>query len=280
MDVDESIRRFAGMDFPYEVLSEMQWVRRELVAKSYRKDRIFITGDAAHQLSPSGSFGMNTGVGDAMDLSWKLQAVLDGWGGSNLLDSYEIERRPIGVRNVQEATVNFTRIGEHKSRPEILENTPEGDRARKEIGERISKVMERSTAGIELGYRYEDSPICVPDGTPPPPDDPKIYTPTARPGSRAPHVSIDGNRSVLDLYGKSFVLLRLGGNAPSVDGFISAADQRGMPLEVISLDIAELSTMYERKLVLVRPDGHVAWRGDSLPNDCEAVIDRVRGAVI
>lgn len=280
MDVDESIRRFAGMDFPYEVLSEMQWVRRELVAKNYRKDRIFIAGDAAHQLSPSGSFGMNTGVGDAMDLSWKLQAVLDGWGGSNLLDSYEIERRPIGVRNVQEATVNFTRIGAHKSRPEILDNTPEGERARKEAGDRISKVMERSTAGIELGYRYENSPICVPDGTPPPPDDPKIYTPTARPGSRAPHVSIDGNKSVLDLYGRSFVLLRLGSNAPSVDGFISAADKRGMPLEAIPLDMPELSTMYERKLVLVRPDGHVAWRGDSPPNDCEAVIDRVRGAAI
>ena len=98
----------------------------------------------------------------------------------------------------------------------------------------------------------------MPDGTPPPPDDPKIYTPTARPGSRAPHVSIDGNKSVLDLYGRSFVLLRLGSNAPSVDGFISAADKRGMPLEVIPLDMPELSTMYERKLVLVRPDGHVA----------------------
>ncbi len=223
---------------------------------------------------------MNTGVGDAMDLSWKLQAVLDGWGGSNLLDSYEIERRPIGVRNVQEATANFTRTGAHKSRPEILDNTPEGDRARKEVAERISKVMERSTAGIELGYLYEDSPICVPDGTPPPPDDAKIYTPTARPGSRAPHVWIGENKSVLDLYGKAFVLLRMGSNAPSVDGFISTADRRGMPMEVISLDVAELSALYDRKLVLVRPDGHVAWCGDSAPNDCEAVIDRVRGAAI
>ncbi len=179
----------------------------------------------------------------------------------------------------KEATANFTRTGAHKSRPEILDNTPEGNRARKEVSARIRKVMERSTAGIELGYRYEDSPICVPDGTPPPPDG-KIYTPTARPGSRAPHVWIGENKSVLDLYGKAFVLLRMGSNAPSVDGFISTADRRGMPMEVISLDVAELSALYDRKLVLVRPDGHVAWCGDSAPNDCEAVIDRVRGAAI
>jgi hypothetical protein len=132
------------------------------------------------------------------------------------------------------------------------------------------------TLGMHLGYRYENSPVCVPDGTPPTPDDPRNYIPTARPGSRAPHVWLADGRSTLDLFGREFVLLRLGAHAPDGEALVREARRNGMPLKVVPLDEPAVIAAYERPLVLVRPDGHVAWRGDEV-SDPQSIIETVCG---
>ncbi|MEA2329888.1 MAG: hypothetical protein QOH58_26 [Thermoleophilaceae bacterium] len=280
-DIRAAIRRAVGRDFAYELLSVVPWVRHELVADSYGGARVFIAGDAAHLMSPTGGFGMNTGVGDAVDLSWKLAATLEGWGGERLLESYEPERRPIAIRNVTEASGNLGRMLSPRDEPleAIFEAGPEGDRARIRFGERYSEVMRREwfCLGIHLGYRYDDSPICQPDGTPAPPDEVMSYSQIARPGARAPHVWIGADRSTLDLYGHGFTLLRLGDAAPAADGIARAALERGVPLSVVALEADEVLEAYERRLVLVRPDGHVAWRSDEEPRDPGGLIELVTG---
>ncbi len=134
------------------------------------------------------------------------------------------------------------------------------------------------TLGIHLGYRYEGSPICWPDGTPPPPDDAKTYVPTARPGHRAPHAWLADGRSTLDLFGRGFALLGFGTDAAEAAPLLAAARQRGVPMTFHRIMEPQTAVIYQRKLVLVRPDGHVAWRDDSLPQDVAALIDVVRGA--
>jgi FAD binding domain len=258
----------------------MPWVRRELVADSYGKGRVFLAGDSVHMMSPTGGFGMNTGIADAVDLSWKLAAALEGWGGPGLLASYEIERRPVGLRNVAEAAGNLGRMLSPDRNRAILDDTPEGAALRASLGEEFAAAMRREwfTLGMHLGYRYDPSPICWPDGTPAPPDDPTDYVQTARPGSRAPHVWLDDGRSTLDLFGSGFVLLRLGKAAPEAAALVAAAETRGVPLTVEALDQPAVTAAYEKSLVLVRPDGHVAWRSDALPADPLELVDRVRGA--
>jgi len=274
------IRRVAGFDFDYEILSVLPWVRRALVADKFGEGRVFIAGDAAHLTSPTGGFGMNMGIQDAVDLSWKLDACLAGWGGPHLLESYTPERKPVSIRNVNEATGNLSRMrspGENKA---LLDDTPEGAAVRERLGKEFTAAMTREwhTLGIHLGYRYDDSPIIVPDGTPAPPMEVMTYDQTARPGARAPHVWLKDGRSTLDLYGKTFVLLRLGKDAPAAEALVAAAAERKLPLNVVALDEDAVKSAYERKLVLVRPDGHVAWRDDRVPQDPLAVIDRIRGA--
>ncbi|MGC2123345.1 MAG: FAD-dependent monooxygenase, partial [Xanthobacteraceae bacterium] len=188
-EIEAAIRRAVGRDFAFEILSVMPWVRRELAAERYRNGRGFIAGDAAHVMSPTGGFGMNTGIGDVVDLSWKLAAVLEGWGGDGLLESYTPERHPIGTRNVAEASGNLRRMLSVPPHADLLDTTPRGAAAREKVGREFAETMRREwhTLGVHLGYRYEGSPICWPDGTPAPPDDPGAYVPTARPGHRAPH---------------------------------------------------------------------------------------------
>ncbi|MCH8916882.1 MAG: FAD-dependent monooxygenase [Proteobacteria bacterium] len=276
-DAGAAIRRFAGRDFDFEIISSMDYYQRKLLANRYRQGRVFLCGDSARQLTPQGNFGMNTGLGDAVDLAWKLQGVIEGWGGPGLLDSYQAERRPIGDRNVNAATVNFQRMHEFTVRPEICDETPAGEEARRVASAAIEKTKHRLTQGVQVGYIYEDSPICVADGTPPPADDLRTYRPTTYPGARAPHVWIEDGKSVIDLFWPGFTLLRLGPHAPEAEGFADAARACGLPFAVHAFDLPELTQMYQRCLVLVRPDGHVAWRGDSPPADYRAVIDRVRG---
>jgi hypothetical protein len=223
---------------------------------------------------------MNSGVGDAVDLGWKLAAALQGWGGEHLLASYDAERLPIGVRNVTAAT-RFYAINEAFGRgsPGIDEDSAAGAAQRAALGKKLEQHVgeEFRTLGLQLGYRYEDSPICVADGTPPTPDDPANYAPTARPGHRAPHVWLRDGRSILDLFGRGFALLRFAGAADG-DALARAAAQRGVPLTVHEVTEAEAADLYQQRLVLVRPDGHVAWRGDAAPDDAVGLIDRVRGA--
>ncbi len=279
-----AIVRAVGREFEFEILSVLPWVRRQLVASRYRSGRVFIAGDAAHLTSPTGGFGMNTGILDAVNLGWKLAAVVRGWGGESLLDSYEIEQRPVAVRNVTEAGDNLKRMLTPRllrPDPRIFEDdSPETDAARREYGARYTEMMRREwfSIGIHLGYVYEGSPVVVADGTPRPPDTVQTYTPTARPGSRAPHAWLADGRSTLDLFGRGFVLLRLGAQPPSADALVLAAQAAGVPLEVVDIDEPAVAALYERRLVLVRPDGQVAWRADRAPVDAGPLIDTVRGA--
>lgn len=274
------LRRALGRDIEVEWIDVNVWRRRSLVAERYGEGRVLLAGDAVHQLSPTGALGMNTGIGDAVDLGWKLAATLQGWGGARLLDSYDAERRPVGQRNVRMAT-SFYQHNEAFSQwsDALTQGGAEGERARREIGARLESHVggEFRTLGLQIGYTYEGSPICVSDGTPPPPDDPANYLANARPGARAPHVWLQDNRSTLDLFGRGFTLLRFAG-APEADQIAQAAAVRQVPLSIVEVASDAAAAIYQRRLVLVRPDGHVAWRGDTVPEDAGATIDTVRGA--
>jgi hypothetical protein len=283
-DIRAALRRAMGRDFDYEILSVMRWVRRELVADRYGTQRIFIAGDAAHLMSPTGGFGMNTGIGDAVDLGWKLEGTIRGWGGPSLLSTYEAERRPVGLRNVAEASRNLKRMLSTRERlpgPEIFADGPASDAARKDYGDWFAAIMRHEwfANGVMMGYRYDHSPIIRADGTPAPPDPSHPYVQTARPGARAPHVWIGDNKSTLDLFGRSFVLLKLGNAPPSTASIETAAKDRGLPLTEHAFADEKVQAAYERALVLVRPDGHVAWRADAEPADAGLLIDTVRGQI-
>jgi 2-polyprenyl-6-methoxyphenol hydroxylase-like FAD-dependent oxidoreductase len=279
-DIKSAIRRAVSRDFDFEILSVLPWVRRELVAERYRGGRGFIAGDAAHVMSPTGGFGMNTGIQDVVDLSWKLAATIEGWGGDALLDSYSSERQPIGTRNVTEASGNLRRMLSVSPHPDILDDTAQGAATREKVGREFSETMRREwfTLGVHLGYRYENSPICWPDGTAAPPDDPRAYVPTARPGHRAPHAFLADGRSTLDLFGRGFALIGFGADAAEAAPLLEAAKTRNLPLTFTAIAEPHIAALYQRRFVLVRPDGHVAWRGDRIPEDALCVIDVVRGA--
>jgi hypothetical protein len=238
-----------------------------------------LAGDAVHQLSPTAALGMNTGIADAVDLGWKLAGTLEGWGGPRLLQSYDAERRPIGWRNVGASTeFHLEQAAFTDALDAIDEATASGAAVRARLGDTVRDLGRAfRTLGLQIGFRYEGSPICVPDGSEAPPDDLESYVPTARPGARGPHLFLADGRSILDLYGRGFVLLRLGAAAPDGAALVEAAASRGVPLRIVALDTPEALRLYERRLVLVRPDGHVAWRSDDLPADPLSLIDRVRG---
>ena len=279
VEIREFIDRAVGVPFKYEILSILPWTRRQLVAQRYQEGRVFLTGDSAHAMSPTGGFGMNTGIGDAVDLSWKISAVLNGWGGAALLDSYNSERPPIGERNVNEAGGNLSRMLSVGDNTALLEDSEDGAKVRARVGAEISEAMLRewNTLGIHLGYRYDDSSLLWPDGTPTPPYEVMRYAQTARPGARAPHVWLKDGRSTLDLFGRCFTLLRLGPNAPDATPIAAEAAKAALPLDVVALDESDVLAAYERRLVMVRPDGHIGWRDDDIPADPAAVLDRLRG---
>ncbi|HEY3917298.1 MAG TPA: FAD-dependent monooxygenase [Stellaceae bacterium] len=283
-DGDRYLRRLLGRaDVPYEILSVMAWERRERVAQHYRDRRVFICGDAAHQNSPTGGLGLHTGLADAVDLAWKLIGTLRGWGGPGLLDAYEAERKPIALLNVHASTDEFVLLADLPGGPEIAEDSPAGAALRKRWAEAYRAANGARgptfTENLRLGYYYEPSPICVPDGTPPIPYETEEFVSSARSGTRAPHAWLGEKRSILDLFGNNrFMLLRLGADPPEAGRLADAAATRGIPFAIVDLPDPKLIELYQRQLVLVRPDGHVAWRDDALPGDPLALIDRVRGA--
>jgi 2-polyprenyl-6-methoxyphenol hydroxylase-like FAD-dependent oxidoreductase len=266
---DFLMRKMAGGAFPYEMLSVSPWERRDYVAENYRRGRVFIAGDSAHQCSPTGGIGMHTGLEEIMNLAWKLAAMLAGWGGPALLASYEAERRPIAVRNVEYATRSYNAIA---GIPGV--RGADDSATWSQNPPRWLSIPEH----LKSQYCYEGSPICAVDDTPVPEPETTQFVPSTRPGSRAPHAWLADDRSTIDLYGNGFVLLRLGANPPDADRINDAAKARNAPLTTLALADPQLAALYEKSLVLVRPDGHVAWRGDEPPADAEALIDRVRGA--
>ncbi len=278
------IRRLAGTEVAFEILSVMEWERRERVAQHYRDRRVFICGDAAHQNSPTGALGFHTGLADAVDLGWKLIATLQGWGGKRLLDSYEAERRPIALLNVRASSDQFRLLAGLPGGQEIAKDSATGMAQRQQWAEAYRRTNGANSPiysdNLLLGYCYEDLPICQSDSSPAIPLETVEFVPSARPGTRAPHAWIGETKSTLDLFGKGFVLLRLGANAPSCDALIDVAVERGLPIEVCDLLDREIASLYQKSLVLVRPDGHVAWRGDAVPRDAVALVDRLRGAFV
>ena len=220
---------------------------------------------------------MNTAMQEVWDLGWKLQGVLEGWAGPKMLESYEIERRPIAARNLKFSTGNFNAWRDVPETSAICDETVEGARQRTEMGERLraSTRVEWESLGLQIGHRYENSPICVADGSAPTPDEYSRYIPTSRPGSRAPHAWLPDGRSMLDLFGEGFVLLDFG-NGDGADKLAAAFGAKGVPFRVERIADADISRLYERPLVLVRPDGHVAWRGDRV-GDATTIVDVARG---
>lgn len=283
LDMPAAIRRAMGRDdIPFEVLAVAPWRRSELIAERFRVGRAFIAGDAAHTMSPTGGMGMNTGASDAENLGWKLAAVIQGWGSESLLDTYETERRPVAIRNAAWSSGNFKTWKSPENTSAIMDDTEEGAAVRRAIGAQLKESLrtEWESWGIQLGYSYDASPLCIGDGTPALPDHPSDYVQTSRPGSRAPHVVLKDGRSTLDLFGRSFVLLALGTGKNEGDTLAKAAVARNLPLQVLHIDEPDVLAAYERRLVLVRPDGHVAWRSDAPPAEALALIDTVRGATL
>jgi 2-polyprenyl-6-methoxyphenol hydroxylase-like FAD-dependent oxidoreductase len=281
LDTDAIVRRCLGSDdIPFEVHAVSPWRRREVVANRLQQGRIFLAGDAAHAMSPTGGFGMNTGIADSVDLGWKLDAVLNGWGGQSLLDSYHDDRKPAADRMVKAATDLFKPWALKLDYKAILDDTEEGERTRKNVGDTLKRELfaEWEIAGTSMGYRYDASRVVVNDGTPPPPDEPMTYIQTSRPGSRAPHAWLADGRSTLDLFGQGFVLLAFGGDASATRALENTALALNVPFKVERIGDPEIARLYERRYVLVRPDGHTAWRGDEVPADARGLLDKVRGA--
>lgn len=280
VDPKEAIFRVLGRETPVEILSIQPWTAHALVADAYRDGRAFLAGDAAHLFTPTGGFGMNTGVSDAIDLAWKLEAVLAGWGGDNLLDSYFTERQPVGVRNTKEAADCFDRLFGVMQEGALLDSeSAEGEALRARLAADL-KDQEKLvvSSGTLLGYRYEGSPIVVPDGTDAPEDHPRHYVPVARPGHRVPHIWLAEDQSILDRLGPHFTLLCFGNAEAGLSEFVDAAAGRKLPLTVERIDDSDAADLYAAQFVLVRPDLTVAWRGDRLPADTTGIIDTVRGA--
>jgi 2-polyprenyl-6-methoxyphenol hydroxylase-like FAD-dependent oxidoreductase len=278
VDIPGLMCRAFGRDIDYTIDDTSLWVRKMVVADRFLDGRVFLAGDSAHAHPPNGGLGMNTGLQDAFDLGWKLAAVLRGWGGATLLESYDYERRPASARAATESLKNFRRLTAPANNAAIYDPTPEGDALRARLGRHMVEENEKAwhPMGVHLGYIYDPSPIVVPDGSPRPSDDTVSYTPSAYPGCRAPHMWLSPGTSTLDLFGEGFVLLQFA-DAPT-RSLEDAAKARGVPLAVHRIVNAEAAALYAKRLVLVRPDGHVAWRSDEAPADALAVIDMVRGA--
>ncbi|MEV1053765.1 FAD-dependent monooxygenase [Streptomyces sp. NPDC049887] len=280
VDALSLIHEALAFDTPVELLGDSQWHLTHRVADRYRAGRVLLAGDAAHTLSPSGGFGLNTGIADAADLGWKLAATLNGWAGRHLLDTYDTERRPIALESLDEANTNLQRTMSREVPPEIHLDGPEGERARTEMAGRLASSGARrefDAPQIHFGLRYRSPAIVDDPGVPilhgrPDAD----WRPGSEPGHRAAHAWWDASTSTLDLFGQGFVLLRFADH-DRLPAFERAFAERGVPLTVHRGGDPQIAKLYERSFVLVRPDGHVAWRGDDLPGDPAPLVDTVRG---
>jgi 2-polyprenyl-6-methoxyphenol hydroxylase-like FAD-dependent oxidoreductase len=268
-----------GVDVPIEILSMGVWqAGHALVAKQFQRGRVFIAGDAAHLFTPTGGLGYNTAVEDAVNLGWKLAAVLRGQAPAALLESYEAERRPLAERNTGYARRFADSVGLFAARPELEEDSPRGDAERRAAAEHLDAHarLEFNIPGVTFGGRYDGSPVIVADGTAPPTDEPNRYVPTACPGGRPPHAWLEDGRSLFDLFGRDWTVLALGSEPPDTAPFEAIALERGLDLRIVRLAEPMLRDLYEAPLVLIRPDQIVAWRGSSA-DDAQAVFDQATG---
>ena len=255
-----------GAPLDIEIIMRSSWnAGYTLVAEQFSRGHIFIGGDAAHLFTPTGGLGYNTAAEDAVNLGWKLAAMIKGWGGPALLDSYEIERQAIAKRNTKYARGFADSIGLFVPPAELEDDTPAGEAARKQTGDHFNQHarFEFNIPGITFGGRYDGSAVIISDDTRPPPDAVNTYVPTACPGGRAPHFWLADGRSLYDTLGFEFTLLRLGRKAPTAKPFVESAATFGIPLSVVDIATDEARELYQSDLALIRPDQIVAWRGNS-----------------
>ncbi|MGE0804155.1 MAG: FAD-dependent monooxygenase [Burkholderiaceae bacterium] len=281
IDPKALIRRSTGLDFEMEIVSTDPWTAHRLVADRYRSGRVFLAGDACHLHPPFGGYGMNMGLGDAVDLGWKLAAALQGWGGRGLLDSYEQERKPVHERVMDEAVENYSVVANQLAHADLERDDAAGERARIEAGALIKKVKLREfrSLGLVLGYRYKDSPLIIHDGSSPPAEQVTEYEPSAHPGCLAPHFWLNDGRSVYDCVGDGFTLFAPFDAAQSeFEPLLAQARERRIPMSVTRLIEDRYHALYGTRLCLVRTDHHVAWRGDRLPADPSELLDQILGA--
>ena len=274
-DMKRQFERTIGVPIKYEMLYCGEWRQNLLLADRYGAGRVFLAGDSAHLVIPTGGLGMNTGVGDAIDLSWKLAATIKGWGGPNLLASYEIERRQIGDRNI--GASRYASLGRRKWRsqwrPEIRDSTREGQAARDNLAQ-IANIEQRKTnemIGAELGYRYIDSPII--DNVPGGPENLfRDYEPTTWPGARLPHFFLADGTPVQDhIPTDGYTLLRLNGTTADSSALEAAIRARGAKIAVLEIPDGIARAICQKDLLLLRPDMHVVWRGNAPPDDAQTL---------
>ncbi len=273
----ELVNQAAGCQIDCEIISISPWTAGyRLLAERFRQGRVFIAGDAAHLFTPTGGLGMNTGVEDAVNLGWKLASVANGWGGDRLLDSYEADRRPVAARNLAFSKAFADSVGLTPASPAIEDDTEAGAAERQHTGAHLLEHARREflIPGIHLGYRYEGSALVVPDGTPEPDDPPNAYSPTARPGHRAPHAWLEAGVALYDRFGAEFTLLSFGGEPGSIPGAFASANT---PLAILEIDDPAIAALYQRQLALIGPDQHVLWRGDAPTDDGARLAATVTG---
>ena len=270
-DMKPQFERAIGVPVRYEMLYAGHWKLNLLLADRYRAGRVFLAGDAAHLVIPTGGLGMNTGVGDAVDLAWKLTGTLRGWGGPSLLASYEIERRQVGDRNIGASRYAFLGRRKWRSqyRPNIRDATAEGQATRENLVRVAAAEQPKSNEmiGAELGYRYVGSPVICDE-----PGGPehlfREYVPTTWPGARLPHVWLENGTPIQDLVGDAFTLLRLGSASGGAPSSVELAMRRtGAPFATLDLPDSVPRDVYGFDLILLRPDLHIVWRGHSSPFD-------------
>lgn len=281
VDRDWAIRTILGTndDFEYETITHMDWYGRRFVANKFRDRRAFICGDAAHLWVPYGGYGMNAGIADAMNLSWLLAAHVNGWASNKILDAYERERQPITNQVSQFAMDHCEKMSSQRSSvPDNIEAAgPEGDAARAQLGDAAYalNVQQYCCGGLNFGYYYDNSPIIVNDGNPPA-YTMSEFTPSTVPGCRVPHIWLGNGRSLYDALGPEYTLLRFD-HTVNLKPLLQVVNDNGVPLTVLDIDQAQDFNEYDRKLVLCRPDQHIAWRGNELPDDVESLIDVICG---
>ncbi len=278
----ELIALATGREFPLELLGTATWTAGfTLVAERYADPhgRVFIAGDAAHLFTPTGGQGYNTAVDDAANLGWKLAARCAGWGGQQLLATYEIERRPIGIRNTGFARAMADSIGRMTLPIELEDDSDAGVAARLSVGRQLIEHCNREfdIPGIHFGVFYGGSPIVCTQPGAAPADDWHHYTPHATPGARAPHLWVGDGVSIFDRFGRDFTLLKLGHGQTDTGALEAAAALHGMPLTIVEEPADAARELYAADLVLVRPDHHVAWRGNQV-TDADALLATVTGA--
>ena len=278
------IQDLIGFPCAFEITHVVPWHHNLLLAEHYRDRRVFLAGDAVHLVIPSGGLGMNTGVGDAFDLAWKLAGTIHGWGGPGLLDGYERERRPIGRRNVDAAgwAADGVPIWRAMVKPEIDHDTPAGAALRARVAACFDVEHRRmhGMVGVEAGYSYADagSPLIADQPGADVTWETSRYEPKALPGARIPHMWLADGQALQDILGDDYTLLDLRGDA-DISALEAAFRARGAPLSIIRRDEKRVREVYGASVFLLRPDLHIAWRGDGAPSDAAGLAALATGWV-